>query len=42
MIKTLRKIWKSDWGKAALVGVGLVGYGAYTSAGNVVDAKNLF
>lgn len=41
MIKTLRKIWKSDWGKAALVGVGLVGYGAYTSAGNVVDAKNL-
>lgn len=41
MIKTLRKIWKSDWGKAALVGVGLVGYGAYTSAGNVVAAKNL-
>ena len=32
MIKTLRKIWKSDWGKAALLGVGMVGYGALSRA----------
>ena len=37
MIKTLRKVWKSDWGKAALVGVGLVGYGAFSSAGHVAN-----
>ena len=37
MIKTLRKIWKSDWGKAALIGGALVGYGAYSSAGHVAN-----
>ena len=37
MIKTLRKIWKSDWGKAALLGVGMVGYGAASRAGAFTD-----
>jgi len=32
MIKTLRKMWKSNWGKAAMVGVGLVGYGVASKA----------
>tara|TARA_R110000824_G_C14982186_1_gene654291 strand:- start:39 stop:710 length:672 start_codon:yes stop_codon:yes gene_type:complete len=32
MIKTLRKVWKSNWGKAALLGVGMVGYGAASRA----------
>ena len=41
MIKTLRKVWKSDWGKAALVGVGLVGYGAFSSDGHVAKKNNL-
>ena len=33
MIKTLRKAWRSNWGKAALLGVGAVGYGAASRAG---------
>jgi hypothetical protein len=37
MIKTLRKVWKNDWGKAALIGTGLVGYGAFTSAQQVAN-----
>ena len=37
MTKTLRKIWKSDWGKAALLGVGMVGYGAASRAGAFTD-----
>ena len=38
MIKTLRKAWKSNWGKAALLGVGLVGYGAASKAFDVLPA----
>jgi len=33
MIKTLRKAWRSNWGKAALLGVGAIGYGAASRAG---------
>ena len=33
MIKTLRKVWRSNWGKAALLGVGAIGYGAASRAG---------
>ena len=33
MIKTLRKAWRSNWGKAALLGIGAVGYGAASRAG---------
>jgi len=38
MMKTLRKAWKSNWGKAALLGVGLVGYGAASKAFDVLPA----
>ena len=37
MIKTLRKAWKSNWGKAALLGVGMMGYGAASRAGVFKD-----
>jgi len=37
MIKTLRKVWRSNWGKAALLGVGAIGYGAASRAGAFQD-----
>jgi hypothetical protein len=37
MIKTLRKAWRSNWGKAALLGIGAVGYGAASRAGAFQD-----